>query len=149
MKTLRFLFAAILIAGLNFVVSAQPNPAQKGSGEFEFAGYLPCIEDEYLFGPVTYFFTYREVEGKFTHHIRYYCDFTGYPSGKKYEVTQLNNDFDIWNKYLVGTHTMKLMIWLEGKKVGMITFVYTHTIDYSITPNEWISNMRLHEVKCF
>lgn len=149
MKTLKFLFFVILLVGLNFVSSSQSNPAQKGSGQFDWKGTLPCIEDVYLYGSVTYYFTYREAEGKFTNHVRYYCDFTGFPSGKKYEVTQLNNDFDIWNKFLVGTHTMKLIIWLDGKKVGMITFVYTHTIDYSLDPAEWISNMRMREVKCF
>lgn len=149
MKTFRFLFVVILFAGFCIASNAQPNPAVTGTVQFYWKGSLPCIEDEFLEGLVTVKYVYRETDGKYTDHPRFYCDFTGYPSGKKYVVTQINNDFDIWNKYLVGTHTMKLMIWLEGKKVGMITFLYSHTIDYTKDPFEWISDKWMHEVKCF
>ncbi len=149
MKTLKILFVLILVAGLYVVTNAQPNPATQGSASFFWSGTLPCIEDEYLYGNVTVTWVVRWVEGKYTGHGKYDCDFTGYPSEKKYDVVQLNNDFDNWNSSLVGTHTMKLMISLEGKKIGMITFVYHHNIDYTQDPWEWLNDVVLDEVKCF
>ncbi len=149
MKTLKLLFVAILIAGFNVVSNAQPNKATHGSESFDWQGELPCVEDEYLYGTLTVEWVERWIDGKYTGHAKYYGELTGYPSNKMYEVKQMNNDHDIWNNYFVGTHQMKLMISLEGKKIGMVTFVYHHNIDYTTEPWTWMNNIELDEVKCF
>lgn len=140
---------AFLITGFNVVSNAQPNKATHGSESFDWQGEFPCIEDEYLYGTVTMEWVERMVDEKYTGHARMLCDFAGFPSGKKYEVKQMNNDIDNFNNYLVGTHTIMCSIWLEDKKIGMIKMLYHHNIDYIKEPWEWMNDIELLETKCF